>query len=340
MEPADFVWRPSRDSALTEKIALAERIALAFRSLAKNRAEMGTSVENCLDRLRSLGDTRGPAACSPDVFSLYFWIRDIVRDKSCAHSLRSIIQDVDKLPMSVKNEQNRGIRNTERLGISVDLASGDSGELRSLDRGAAQVQKMSRAVAVALCPLLEPDAESLSRVKAGVLLMKSVWPEAYDEFAVVVHRLIMYHGHAVIGFTDFRYHGSIFFKHEWLMKRGSEVDIAEDLIHEAAHVRLNATMALTPLFTNDFREIYRTPLREDLRPMYGVFHQMFVLLRVAELYRRLDSTSLGLQDHFRIRRSQFVSALEVVKQNAALTPSGRMLLGSIEQANDELALCA
>jgi RecB family endonuclease NucS len=74
-------------------------------------------------------------------------------------------------------------------------------------------------------------------------------------------------------------------------------------------------------------------LRRDLRSMYGVFHQMYVLRRVVEWYRRLESRSM-------LRRAQnltencehFMHAYGIVKKHADLTAAGCAMVQSIQPA--------
>lgn len=67
---------------------------------------------------------------------------------------------------------------------------------------------------------------------------------------------------------------------------------AEELVHEGTHNLLDAVDAQRPLLVGDgvMDEVHQAPLRPDKRPLYGNFHAMIVLARLA----RLDSALVGL----------------------------------------------
>jgi hypothetical protein len=262
--------------------------------------------------------------CHPEVFHWYFEVR---QNPGVATDYKVSLNAVGS---EVSESRARASQNEAVIGVPIDLASATEGVGAALRRGASYAQRLTQEP-VQLTALSEVDKEARNRIGAACGLIRNVWPEVLEEMPVFVKKLIVYKGHAVIGFTDFRYHGSIFFKHEWLMRRNSIEEVAEDLIHEAAHVRLNAVMACTPLFSNDDSEIYPSPLRRDLRSMYGVFHQMFVLFRVAEFHRRLRGTGLLTEPcNLAHAASDFCMAFNTVKTHARLTRIGRSLVRSIE----------
>jgi len=271
-----------------------------------------------LDQLQRSG-----AICHPEVFHWYFQVRN---------GLPSVTEHAGgmrHLPLLISESRERASQTAAELGVAIDIAPIGPGTAEALKHGAAYARRLA-GEEVSLQPLSEWSPEVKARLKDTLAMIRQTWSEIYDELPLVVQKLIVYRGHAVIGFTDFRYHGSVFFKYEWLMKRPHLEEVAEDIIHEAAHVRLNAIMATTPLFRNDDQEIYPSPLRRDLRSMYGVFHQMYVLRRVVEWYRRLEQQAplcrpQNLAENF----EDFKQAYEVVKQHADLTPAGRAMLLAI-----------
>ncbi len=62
--------------------------------------------------------------------------------------------------------------------------------------------------------------------------------------------------------------------------------LAEALIHEHSHGKLNALAALTPLLA-DTAGAFESPLRPDPRPLGGVLLAAHALVPMAELHRRL-----------------------------------------------------
>ena len=316
MTTAAYSWTPSAPAARRDRRKLDAKTVAAIRVLLPDQDAESRTV---LDELR-----RNAQVCHPEVFHWYFRFRNEQKSES------KYAREMKTLPLLISESRRRAARAQGKLGLPIDTDPLGPGVADTLRRGAVYARPLA-GEDVLLQPLSEWTPEMTGRITEALTLIRAVWPQVCDEMPVVVQKLIIYRGHAVIGFTDFRYHGSIFFKHEWLMKRPHLEEIAEDLIHEAAHVRLNSIMATTPLFRNDDREIYPSPLRRDLRSMYGVFHQMFVLRRVVEWYRRLKRRSMlqhpeNLADNY----EGFMQAYNVVKRHAELTPAGRTMLREMQ----------
>jgi len=315
-----YSWMPDDAATERDQHKLRKRTAEAIRALVHRTAPTYASVVNgILHELRATAQV-----CHPDVFHWYFQF------KNEALHREDLLKQVKGLPKLVRQSHQRAARSQRDLGFVVDTAPIGAGVASALQRGAEYAARLA-SEPIHLKPVETWTPEMKQRIKEALSLISSVWPEAYDELPHFVQKFVVYRGHAVIGFTDFRYHGSIFFKHEWLMHREHLDEVAEDLVHEAAHVRLNALMGTTPLFRNDDSEIYSSPLRRDLRSMYGVFHQMYVLRRVIELYRRLQARGLLCRRaNLDASRGGFEEAFKVVKENADLTMLGRTMLKSMQ----------
>ncbi|WP_282888296.1 aKG-HExxH-type peptide beta-hydroxylase [Xanthobacter autotrophicus] len=67
----------------------------------------------------------------------------------------------------------------------------------------------------------------------------------------------------------------------------SSLQIAESLVHEAAHLLLFGLSNEEPLVRNPDSQRFSSPLRSDPRPMDGVFHATFVCSRLHLFYGRL-----------------------------------------------------
>jgi len=314
-------WLPNGAQSVRDKNRLTSRASAAIKDLVQTLSPgHSQAVQQILRGLK-----KDSNVCHPEIFHWYFSLRQ--------HPERApeIIEDLFEVREAVVRSCDRAKRNLNNLGVCVDTSSDDAGVSEALRHGSLYAARLIDGP-VALRPLGSPKDEVEARIRDAFELIRQVWPELLEEFPAFVQKLIVYEGHAVIGFTDFRYHGSIFFKYEWLMRRQFPEEVAEDLVHEAAHVRLNAIMGATPLFTNDDREIYTSPLRPDLRSMYGVFHQMFVLLRVSEFYRRLQRKSLMCcEQNLADRLTGFEEAYETVRSAASLTPAGLALVNNMRE---------
>lgn len=122
--------------------------------------------------------------------------------------------------------------------------------------------------------------------------------------------------------------------------------MAEALIHELQHSKLNLVGYADPVLSDGPEAVYTSPLRPDPRPLWGVLLAAHALLPVVEMYRGLAD-----QDHpgsrtetFRERWRELVrqngEALEVVLTHAHPTALGRALLDGMRalQAEQEADL--
>lgn len=111
--------------------------------------------------------------------------------------------------------------------------------------------------------------------------------------------------------------------------------MAEAVIHEFSHNKLNALGALTDVLENAFSPLYPSPVRPDPRPLHGVLLAVHAFVPVARLYERM----LEAGDE-RARSPAFESRLRAVvagnhdgwrtlAEHARPTESGRPLLDEL-----------
>lgn len=119
----------------------------------------------------------------------------------------------------------------------------------------------------------------------------------------------------------------------------SRLELLEVLVHESAHLLLYAHAQHEPLVLNDGGERYPSPLRQDPRPMDGLFHATWVSARMAYAMARLSRSSsleaalrrqalLAAQQH----RVHVAAGLAGIRAHALLTETGRRLIDAAEAA--------
>jgi HEXXH motif-containing protein len=104
--------------------------------------------------------------------------------------------------------------------------------------------------------------------------------------------------------------------------------LAECIVHEIAHVKLDLLWSLHPLLTNDAEPRYRHPWRRDLRPMRGVLLGAHAFLNVAEMNQRGAATApldAFMQQEMEKRRREVREAMRVLERDALFTPLGRQI---------------
>jgi HEXXH motif-containing protein len=112
----------------------------------------------------------------------------------------------------------------------------------------------------------------------------------------------------------------------------SQLTLAEALIHECQHGKINALSFLDPVLENAFTEWSPSPVRPDLRPLWGVLLAVHAFAPVSVLHARLveQAHPLSREPEFARRRADVLRgnlhAIEILKEKARPTPLGRRLL--------------
>ncbi len=173
------------------------------------------------------------------------------------------------------------------------------------------------------------------RIVSGFKLMQFAAPELAEEFKVLVNDIVMVVGDAK---SDYQFDGgSSYFLWGTLFLNATshQTDIAmvEVLAHESAHMLLYACTIDEPLVLNPDEDLFPSPLRNDLRPMDGIYHATFVSARMHWAMQSLiDSGSLSSDDLIAAKKARdedlknFWVSYKVVLKDAKLTATGEKIM--------------
>lgn len=111
--------------------------------------------------------------------------------------------------------------------------------------------------------------------------------------------------------------------------------LAEAIIHEFSHNKLNALLEQDPLLHNAFHPLFSSPVRPDPRPLHGILLAVHAFQPVARLYERMIEAGAEEATHpdflaryKEIRRGNHEGAT-VLLEHARPTATGRILLDEI-----------
>ncbi|MBB5959529.1 HEXXH motif-containing protein [Saccharothrix tamanrassetensis] len=126
-----------------------------------------------------------------------------------------------------------------------------------------------------------------------------------------------------------------------LSEKPSADDLADALVHELQHSKLNAVLELVSLHEADERRHFYAPWREDPRPLNGVLHGIYAFASVVEFWharrRHVPEHRAAEADFvFALRALQVRSAIEDVAGTARLNEWGRLFLATVSR---RLAAC-
>ena len=300
--------RPDPAAAEIDELALGVRLSKALGRL-----------ERPADELREFGGTLGRT--HPFVFGWYYAARDAQRKGHPSYDVRDPIEIVKM----VRRSRQRANSTRRWLDFEIDVSDESAGLERTLESLADSLGQPPATVE--LVPL---DARQRRSLAASAKLVRQVWPDMASEVDATVRRLALVRAKGIVGFSHLETHGAIFIN----VERLDDPDVfAEELIHEASHVRLNALAAMTPIIRDrEDQRLYFTPLRVDPRPLIGAFHQMFVLARLFEFALRacaLDNAP-SRRERLEKHEADLRVAFAVMSGDPPLTDAGRKVLREAE----------
>lgn len=189
-----------------------------------------------------------------------------------------------------------------------------------------------------MAPVSDGDAQSFRGLLGESLtLMQAELPELHSEITAIVHEILL--GHAKSGST-MEFDGASHFQYWGLLMLNprhhkTPLAVIEVLTHEASHSLLFGLTAREPLVHNDEDERYSSPLRDDARPMYGIYHATYVSARMAWAMERLAaSATLPASDRAiaadlaRTDRENFHKGYDVVQAHAQMSKTGEKAMAA------------
>ena len=179
---------------------------------------------------------------------------------------------------------------------------------------------------------------TLSRIDSAFELLDRGYPDMADEVRALLSEIVLAAGSddpkalTFDGVSAYMLWGAVL-----LNARGqtSVLDTAQALAHESGHNLLFGYCNSGSLIENEDDELFRSPLRQDPRPMDGVVHATYVTARMHQTISRLlqagvldeGQTEAATKD-LTLHRRNFNSGDDVVRSGARLTPLGREVMES------------
>ena len=119
--------------------------------------------------------------------------------------------------------------------------------------------------------------------------------------------------------------------------------MAEALIHETQHGKLNLLSWVDPVLHNAYSAWSESPVRPDLRPVMGVLLAVHAFVPVAALHHRLHATGhpLSKTRRFEERRQEVLAGnaggLRLVEEIGEPTPLGQRVITGLRTLHDHLS---
>lgn len=224
----------------------------------------------------------------------------------------------------------------------LQLPAPESAALRILtlddhDLGPGQSDRYRRLLRADIGGDIQPLAadrrgEAIACLSEALDLIRRAAPAFFGEFLGLIREIVAAapeagaRGFTFGGASAFSLWGALVLNADGF---GDRLDVAVSLAHEAAHTLLFGLALGGTLTENDLAERYRSPLREDLRPMEGVAHATFVTARMIYVLEALigsgllsSAETLRAREELAVNQRACKDGLATVFTDARFTPAG------------------
>ena len=178
-----------------------------------------------------------------------------------------------------------------------------------------------------------PQQEWISVLDESFAIVERFMPGEFVEMRMMLHEVVPV-GYDAVRHLSASYRegiGTIY-----LTLHPNVMTMTEAVVHEFQHNKFNVSSYNAEYLTNAFHPLYKSPVRPDPRPLWGILLAVHAFLPVAELYRRMRDGGHPLAAHpdFERRMSEIDlknhEGMEMLRANAQLTPAGRAMFDELE----------
>jgi hypothetical protein len=184
--------------------------------------------------------------------------------------------------------------------------------------------------------------EWTSAIAAALDLVRDGVPSWWSELPLSLERLVP------VGY-DAEKHLSASFEEApglaYITLHPDALTMAEAIVHETQHSKLNLLHWLDPVLVNGQTTWTKSPVRPDLRPLFGVLMAVHAFVPVAAMHAELASMNHPItQTHrFKERRREVLASnaegLAVLEEKSEATEMGSALLRALRETHDAVVGC-
>ena len=282
-----------------------ENIQVAAKGLSLNLSSLIEKIETIEPHYKF----------SPHLFQLYAKLRSSMKQ-----------QDVEKVTSVVTILKNIHSQDLVTRDIKISSVFSDLWDSEFLND---KKYNNSENVVYQILPI-DNTTDYISETNRALITIRELYKDLYIEIIAHLTDIKLFKSSNFIGTSSSEAFGSIFLSypdehiHSFLL---------ENIVHEASHLHLDVLMSFDKIIENRFEGKFKSPVRKDLRPMYGVFHATFVLSRMVEIMQRMQKKYPS--DYNSSRLSQLKKELKegimTVKKHAILTINGKKIVASLSE---------
>jgi HEXXH motif-containing protein len=171
-------------------------------------------------------------------------------------------------------------------------------------------------------------------LRAAFALIEKYAPHTMEEMRLLLETIVPVGYHAERHFSV-SYEDSV--GAVYVTLHPNVMTMAEAIVHEFQHNKLNAVFRWDPLLHNAHSPLYSSPVRPDPRPLHGVLLAVHAFQPIAKLYETMTAANdpLSLQRDWPKRYQQIIDinheGATTVLQHGKPTPLGATLLHELRE---------
>lgn len=246
---------------------------------------------------------------------------------------------LEMVHVTVRSGDVRARSASEFLRLEDVPRTSNGVELNLLDR---DLQLPGRTTFAFEQPSPENAIRWLSPLEHAFTLIRHVWPALTGELATGLRAIV-----PVVSNTPEVHLSASFREAPGLSALSWTADtavVAEAIVHEYHHQKLNALLILDQLITGDATPRFYSPWRDDPRPLTGVLHGVYAFQAVLRFWAEALTAGIPLIDEDRLRqravllRRQVERGIRTLKASATFTALGAALIDSIAEQVENCSL--
>lgn len=165
-------------------------------------------------------------------------------------------------------------------------------------------------------------------------LVETFLPGEFTEMASLLHEIVP------VGYHEVR-HLSASYREAvgtvYMTLHPNLMTMVEALVHEFQHNKINVSTHSVDYLRNGFHPLFKSPVRPDPRPLWGILLAVHAFLPVAEFYRRMrdGGHAFAGSPEFERRMGEIDAknheGMEMLRANAQWTEEGRAMFDELEE---------
>lgn len=296
---------------------LAQSLGYLARSMVKQRGEFHPELDRLVAALQA------GAVYPPSTFGLYYELAAALMEADEA-AVTSLLDELSR---------ERALASCEVDVLALDRIFPEANRARYQRLMDTDPDIPFRIVSP---PLIHVD-RAIQRFCAGMIRLRQTLPALAGEFEALIRQVVLVSGaddlsYGFAGGSCYMLWGALFIN---ASAYDSDVATIEAIAHESGHSLLFGLAIDEPLVLNDDRELFPSPLRNDPRPMDGIYHAAYVSARMHwAMSELLKSGKLGDEEtllattHLDANQRNFWTGYATVIRHARLSETARLLLAS------------